>query len=172
MPKLIKLEAGRPVAAEDPYFDVLEEEPTPGQGAVILSFARLQAEGEDLLASGRTVGVRLNADEAVEALEPWLDRLSLVALAFPKFRDGRQYSQATLLRQRYGFKGELRAVGDVLREQGHFMVRCGFDAFAPADGSGPEDWAGVMARYRHVYQAAVDGREPNFVLRQRTLQGA
>lgn len=172
MQKLIRLEGGRPVAAEDPYLDVADEDPTPGQGAVILSLARFQAEGEALLAAGRDVGVRLNADEGVEQLAPWLDRLKLVALVFPKFRDGRQYSQAMLLRERFGYTGELRAVGEVLREQGHFMVRCGFDVFVPADGSGPEDWAAVMARYRRVYQAAADGREPNFLLRQKALEGA
>lgn len=165
MLKLIKLDQGRPAWVEDSYFDVPDEEPTPGQGDVLLSFARFVEEGEALAGAGRKVGVRLNADEPVEALAPHLDRVALVALVFPKFRDGRQYSQATLLRERYGYAGELRAVGDVLLEQGRFMARCGFDAFAPADGTGPEDWAGVLARYRHVYQTAADRREPNFALR-------
>jgi uncharacterized protein (DUF934 family) len=167
MPKLIRLGADGPTWAEDPFFDVADEDPTPGQGGVILSFARFQAEGEALLAEGRPVGVRLNADEPVEALQGVLDRLAVVALVFPKFRDGRQYSQATLLRQRYGYRGELRAVGEVLREQGRFMVLCGFDAFLPADGATPDDWAGVLARYRHVYQTAADGREPVFGVRLR-----
>ena len=169
MPKLIKLEAGAPVWAEDPFLDVADEDPTPGQGGVILSFQRFQAEGASLLDEGRVVGVRLNADEAVEALAYDLQRLAVVALIFPKFRDGRQYSQASILRGRLGYTGELRAVGDVLREQGRFMVRCGFDAFVPADGSTPEDWASVVARYRHVYQTAADRREPIF--RER-LKGA
>lgn len=168
MPKLIKLDAdGVPAWAEDAFFDVQEEDPTPGQGGVILSYARFQAEGQALLDQGRTVGVRLNADEAVEALAYDLPRLALVALAFPKFRDGRQYSQATLLRRRYGYQGEIRAVGDVLREQGHFMLRCGFDAFAPSDGATPDDWAEVASRYRHVYQTAADRRDPIFVERQK-----
>ncbi|HTK36358.1 MAG TPA: DUF934 domain-containing protein [Caulobacteraceae bacterium] len=170
MPKLIKLEGGAPAWAEDAFFDVLEEDPTPGQGGVILSLERFRSEGEALLAAGRDVGVRLDAGEEVEALVPWLDRLALVALEFPKFRDGRQYSQAALLRERYRYGGEVRAVGAVLLEQGHFMVRCGFDAFVPADGSGPDDWAGVMKRYRHVYQTAADGREPNFALRLRAAE--
>lgn len=168
MPKLIKLDAeGRPAWAEDPFLDVVEEDPTPGQGAVILSLARFQAEGQDLLKQGRPVGVRLGADEAIEVLADDLPRLSVVALSFPKFRDGRQYSQATLLRRRYGYAGEVRAVGDVLREQGHFMLRCGFDAFIPSDGSTPEGWAEVASRYRHVYQTAADRREPIFVERQK-----
>jgi uncharacterized protein (DUF934 family) len=93
--------------------------------------------------------------------------LALVALAFPKFRDGRQYSNGRVLRERFGFKGELRAVGDVLREQAGFMVRCGFDAFEPADGSTPEQWEHVTRRFRHVYQPAADGRAPAFVERGR-----
>ena len=75
----------------------------------------------------------------VAELAPWLDRLALVALVFPSFRDGRAYSQARLLRERHGFRGELRATGDVLRDQFLFLVRAGFDAFevrkdADADG--------------------------------------
>jgi uncharacterized protein (DUF934 family) len=172
MPKLIKLEAGQPTWVEDAFFDVADEDPTPGQGGVILSLARFQSEGQALLDEGRAVGVRLNADEPVEALAYDLPRLAVVSLVFPKFRDGRQYSQASLLRGRYGYAGEIRAVGEVLREQGRFMVRCGFDAFAPADGSTPEDWAAVVARYRHVYQTAADGREPIFVERQKGAANA
>ena len=172
MPKLIKLENGQPAWVEDAFLAVAEDEPTPGQGGVLLSLARFAAEGETLLAAGRQVGVRLEGGEAVEALAPHLHRLALVALDFPKFRDGRQYSQASLLRERYGYAGEVRAVGAVLREQGGFMVRCGFDAFVPADGSTPEDWAGVMGRYRYVYQSAADRREPNFALRLKAAERA
>src|SRR5438128_1657500 len=102
MPKLIRLEAGQPVWAEDSFLTVLDEDPTPGQGGVILSLGRFQAEGPALLDAGREVGVRLNADEGVEQIVGDLPRLKVVALAFPKFRDGRQYSQAMLLRGRYG----------------------------------------------------------------------
>jgi uncharacterized protein (DUF934 family) len=172
MPKLIKLVQGSAAWAEDPFLDVVDEDPTPGQGAVILPLARFNEEGEALLQAGRDVGVRLNADEGVEQLAPYLDRLKVVALTFPKFRDGRQYSQASLLRQRYGYAGEVRAVGAVLREQGGFMVRCGFDAFVPEDGATPEDWAAVAHRYRHVYQTAADGREPIFSLRLKAAEGA
>ena len=65
----------------------------------------------------------------VAELAPYLDRLALVALVFPTFRDGRAYSQARLLRERHGFRGELRATGQVLRDQFMFLVRAGFDAF-------------------------------------------
>jgi uncharacterized protein (DUF934 family) len=62
--------------------------------------------------------------------------------------------------------GEVRAVGDVLREQAGFMVRCGIDAFEPADGSSPEQWEHVTRRFRHVYQRAADGRTPAFAERE------
>jgi len=164
MPTLIRLQGGRMVLANDAYTQVADDEALP-PGDVIISLARFQAEGERLLGEGRSVGVRLESGEEVEALAYDLPRIALVALAFPKFRDGRHYSNARVLRERYGFKGEVRAVGDVLREQAGFMVRCGLDAFEPADGSTPDQWERVTRRFRHVYQRAADGREPAFAER-------
>ena len=92
--------------------------------------------------------------------------LSVVACTFPKYRDGRAFSAARLLRERYAFTGEVRAVGEVLRELANFMIRCGFDAFEIADGSTPEQWAATAKRYRHVYQRAADARPPAFVERE------
>ena len=166
MPRLIKLDGHDLSWAEDVFTDVADEDEIP-QGPVILSLARFQAEGDALISSNRPVGVRVSADEAIEDLAYDLPRLAVVALVFPKFRDGRHYSAARLLRERYHYTGEIRAVGDVLREQAGFMLRCGFDAFAPADGSTPEDWAGAGSRYRHVYQRATDERIPAFVERAR-----
>ena len=159
MPKLIKLAGG---AVDDVFTDVADEDAIP-DGAVILSLARFQAEGDALI--GRQVGVRIQSDEAVEDLAYDLPRIAVVALVFPKYRDGRAYTSARLLRERFGYGGEIRAVGDVLREQAGFMVRCGFDAFVPADGSSAEEWAAAASRYRHVYQRAADDRVPAFVER-------
>jgi uncharacterized protein (DUF934 family) len=167
MQKLIKLHGKNADWANDQYVHVTDEEPLPDRGGVILSLARFQVDGDALLEAGRAVGVRLEVDQDVEDLAYDLPRLSLVALAFPKFRDGRQYSSARLLRERFGFDGEVRAVGDVLREQAQFMVRCGFDAFEPSDGSTPQEWIGTAFRFRHVYQRAADDREPAFVERRR-----
>jgi len=164
MSKLIRLRAGVMASAEDP-FTSLDDERGLAPGDVILSLTRFQGDGDRLLGEGRAVGVRLQPDEAVEALAYDLPRLSLVALAFPKFRDGRAYSSARLLRERYGYGGEIRAVGEALREQAGFMVRCGMDAFEPADGSTPEQWARAADRFRHVYQRAADGRAPAFAER-------
>ncbi len=161
MPKLIKLSGGSAKAVDDPFTTVADEEPVPA-GDVIVSLGRYLNEGEALASQSRQVGVLLRSDEAVEALAYDLPRIPVVALSFPRFRDGRAYTSARLLRERFHFAGEVRAVGDVLREQAGFMVRCGFDAFAPADGSTPEQWAQASHRFRHVYQRAADGREPVF----------
>jgi uncharacterized protein (DUF934 family) len=164
MPTRIKLEDGAMVLAEDAFTHVADDQDI-ATGDVIVSLTRFQAEGEALLAQGRAVGVRLASDEEIEALVYDLPRLSVVALEFPKFRDGRAYTSARLLRERYGFAGEIRAVGDVIREQAGFMVRCGFDAFEPADGSSPVDFEAATHRYRHVYQRAADRRAPAFAER-------
>jgi uncharacterized protein (DUF934 family) len=166
MPMRIKVTHGHMAPVEDPFTTVADDVPLP-QGDVILSLTRFQAEGDQLLSDGRAVGVRLKSDEEVEALAYDLPRLAVVALEFPKFRDGRPYTNARILRERYGFAGEVRAVGDVLREQAVFMLRCGFDAFEPADGSGAQQWQAATQRFRHVYQRAADAREPAFVERAR-----
>ncbi|HEY0436820.1 MAG TPA: DUF934 domain-containing protein [Phenylobacterium sp.] len=164
MPTLIRLQDGAFALAEDPFTQVPDDQEIP-PGDVIVSLARFEAEGEGLLSEGRSVGVRLESHEAVETLAYDLPRIAVVALSFPKFGDGRAYSYARLLRERFGFKGQVRAVGDVLREQAGFMVRCGFDAFEPADGSTVEDWERATHRFRHAYQRSDDGRPAAYVER-------
>ncbi|WP_304190975.1 DUF934 domain-containing protein [Phenylobacterium aquaticum] len=164
MPTLVKLTEGAFSLVDDAFTAVPDEEDLP-QGDVIISLSRFQAEGDRLLSEGRAVGVRVEPAEEVEALAYDLPRLSVVALAFPKFTDGRAYSSARILRQRLGYRGEIRAVGDVVVEQGGHMIRCGFDAFAPADGSQPAQWAHVANRHRHVYQRAADTKAPAYVER-------
>jgi uncharacterized protein (DUF934 family) len=157
MPTLISLKAGAFALAEDPFTAVGDEQEMP-PGDVIVSLTRFQAEGGALLSEGRSAGVRLESHEEVEALAYDLPEISVVALAFPKFGDGRAYTAARLLRERFNYQGEVRAVGDVLREQAGFMVRCGFDAFEPADGSTVEVWERAAHRFRHAYQRSNDGR--------------
>jgi uncharacterized protein (DUF934 family) len=149
---------------EDDRFSLVGDEDEVPAGDVIVSLKRFMAEGEQLLAE-RQVGVKLGPTEAVEDLVYDLPRLALVALEFPTHRDGRNLSAARLLRQRYGYAGELRAIGEVLREQAQHMVRCGIDAFAAADESTPEIWDKAAHRYRHVYQRGADERLPAFVER-------
>jgi uncharacterized protein (DUF934 family) len=170
MPKHIRLDGQGARLVDDRFTDVADDTPTP-KGDIILSLTRYQAEGEALLADGRDIGVRVLPGESIDDLAYDLPRIPLVVLVFAKFRDGRPYSSARLLRERYGFTGEIRATGEVLREQAMFMVRCGFDAFEPADGSTPEQWMQAAGRFRHVYQRASDDREPVFVERGGALPG-
>ena len=162
MSTLIKYTANGATEIENAFVSVVDGEPVPQGADIIVSLGRIKAEGEALLASGVRVGVQLEPAEAVEELAELLPRLALVAVAFPKFRDGRAYTSATLLRQRLGFNGEVRAVGDVLREQAYVMTRCGIDAFVPADGSSAAEWSRAAGHFRHVYQTAADGRTPAF----------
>ncbi|GAA4407194.1 DUF934 domain-containing protein [Quisquiliibacterium transsilvanicum] len=110
------------------------------------------------------LGVLLDPADDPAALAGDLDALELVAVTFPAFTDGRGYSIARLLRERLGWKGELRAVGDVLRDQLFYMSRCGFDSFALADGESAEDALRHFGTFSEPYQAAVD-RGPLFARR-------
>ncbi len=159
MPRLIELANGQARWADDAFVNVTDEDAIPDTGDVILSLARFEAEGDALLSSNsRRVGVRVESDQEIEVLAYDLPRIAVVALAFPKFRDGRAFTSARLLRERFNYEGQVRAVGDVLQEQVGFMVRCGFDAFEPSDGATPEVLAKAANRFRHVYQRAADDR--------------
>ena len=108
--------------------------------------------------------VRIEAGDDARALIPALDRLALIEISFPSFRDGRGYSSARVLREA-GYQGELRAAGDVLVDQIVMMRRCGFDSFAP---EAPIDQAALdatLTRFPHVYQPAADGAVPVWKLR-------
>jgi uncharacterized protein (DUF934 family) len=116
------------------------------------------------LNQSNATAVRLEPDEDARALIPHLDRLQLIEVAFPKFRDGRGYSTARILREA-GFTGELRAEGDILVDQIAFLQRCGFDSFAPEKPLNPADVDAALARFAHAYQRAADGAVPIWKLR-------
>jgi uncharacterized protein (DUF934 family) len=108
--------------------------------------------------------VRVEAGEDVRKLIPHFGRLKLVEIAFPRFRDGRGYSSARILREN-GYRGELRAEGDVLVDQILFMRRCGFDSFAPHTPLDPRLVEEALARFPYVYQSAADDAVPVWKLR-------
>jgi uncharacterized protein (DUF934 family) len=118
----------------------------------------------DFLAGGNFAAVRIEPGEDARELVPHLGRLKLVEIAFPKFRDGRGYSSAAVLRQA-GFTGEIRAAGDVLVDQIGFMRRVGFDSFAPNQPLDPEVVQATLDRYPYVYMKAADGKTPVWALR-------
>jgi uncharacterized protein (DUF934 family) len=150
---------------DDPWVAVADDVALPALGPVIVSLDRWQAERDALLARGGLLGVRVASHQLATEFAADLAHFDLVALEFPSFRDGRAYSTARLLRERYGFSGELRAVGNVLRDQFMFMHRCGFDAFEVADESQVEVWRKAMDEISLWYQPAADGRIPLTTLR-------
>jgi len=116
------------------------------------------------LGQTNATAVRLESDEDARALIPHLDRLALIEVSFPAFRDGRGYSSARILREA-GYVGELRAQGDVLVDQIAFMRRCGFDSFVPDKPLDPAAVERALGRYDAVYQKAADERTPVWALR-------
>lgn len=151
---------------EDSFIAVSDEDTLP-EGPIIVSLERWQAEREVLSARNTPLGVRLKSGQEPSVIADDLDKLSVVALEFPAYRNGRAYSYARLLRERYGYKGELRAVGNVLRDQFQFMIRCGFDALEVSDNITPEIWAECSSFFSHYYQPATDGKPTVLSLRQR-----
>lgn len=135
-------------------------------GKQIVPLAVWQARKAAILASGQPVGVWLDSHEGPEAIAADLTSFALVAVNFPKFADGRGYSTARLLRERYGYRGELRAIGDVLHDQLFLMKRCGFDAFAVRADKDIRAALAGLGDFSEAYQAAVDQPQPLF--RRRT----
>ncbi len=114
----------------------------------------------------RDAGVWLDSDEAVESLiegdpDGWSNS-PVIALNFPAFNDGRALSSANILRRKYGFSGEIRAVGDVRRDQLEQMMRCGFNAFQMAEGHDPEAAIAGLKSFSENYQITADRQEPLF----------
>src|SRR4029077_7793750 len=155
---------------EDRYVRVDDDAPIPERDPSIMSAMRFLAEADALIRRDGSLGVAWPNNRRVAELEPWLGHLALVALHFPKFRDGRAYSQARLLRETYGFRGTLRATGDVLRDQFHFLIRAGFDSFQVKKLADARVFAEAAARYSVVYQPSADGRVP--ALRRRVQRAA
>jgi uncharacterized protein (DUF934 family) len=144
--------------ATDIFFHLADGAELPGDGPVLVSAARFLENPEALLKRRGKVGVIWPNNRDLDDLVPWLDRLALVALVFPTFRDGRAYSQARLLRERHGYEGELRATGQVLRDQFVFMLRAGFDAFDVKKQADAEAFGEAARRYSVFYQPTGDGR--------------
>lgn len=144
---------------EDRWQHVADAAELP-DGPVIVSWTRWQKERGALLERGQTLGVRLPNTVNVSDIAADLPALAVVALEFPKFSDGRAHSQARLLRERYGYRGEIRAVGDVLRDQLLFMARNGFDAFELRADRSLEDALKAFDEFTVTYQAAADQPVP------------
>jgi uncharacterized protein (DUF934 family) len=145
---------------EDRYVYIGEEEPIPDRVPVIVPAKRFLENTDALIRRDGSLGVAWPNDRRIAELAPWLGHLALVALQFPKFRDGRAYSQARLLRETYGFGGTLRATGDVLRDQFQFLFRAGFNSFEVKKPADARVFAEAVGRYSVFYQPSADGSVP------------
>ena len=144
---------------EDRFTRLGDEDALPGSGGVLVSYSRFSAEREALLSRDGDLGVWLDSNESPTQLADDLDRLAVVACNFPAFNDGRAFSYARLLRERLGFKGEVRAIGEVMLEQITFMVRSGFSTFELKDLKELDEFKRVCDEVRVVYQPTGDGRQ-------------
>jgi uncharacterized protein (DUF934 family) len=157
---LIRVEEGRANAfADDPFVTVADDAALPAEGGAIVSLTRFQNERESLLARNAPIGVRLKAAESPEQLGGDVQRLSVVALEFPQFKDGRAFSWARMLRTRLGFTGEVRAVGDFLYDQIAYQRRVGFDAWEVPAGFTLAQFQRALAEMTDVYQPSTDGKK-------------
>ena len=130
------------------------------EGSVILPFLFWQANRDILLKSKKNHAIWIDGSIETESLVDDLEFFSIIALDFPTFKDGRSYSHARLLRERYGYKGELRAIGDVLQDQLFFMQRCGIDCFQIRDDKDIEQALNSFEAFSMCYQAAADDTIP------------
>ena len=138
-------------------------------GPILVPLAVWNARRLELLARGDPIGVWLKPDDEPGDIAGDLDKLALVAVHFPKFGDGRGYSTGALLRTRFGYRGELRAFGDVGRDQLFYLARCGFDAFRLADHRDPESALASFSDFTVRYQGSVDDPVPLY--RKRAVPG-
>jgi uncharacterized protein (DUF934 family) len=167
MAKLIK---DRRIVADT--WQLLESAPeadpaaTPASGDLIVPLSLWIAKRGDFGARTGRIGVWLDAHEGPEAIANDVGRFPVIALRFPKFGDGRAYSTARLLRERYGYKGELRAVGDVLHDHLYFMEQCGFDAFALREDQDADKALATFSTFSDGYQTSYLRPAPLFRRRQ------
>jgi uncharacterized protein (DUF934 family) len=148
--------------AEDHFAFITDEAPLPDHpvlGGIMVSLARFRKDREALLARNTPIGVKLLANENPELLGDDVARLSVIALDFPKFRDGRAFSWARMLRTRLGFTGEIRAVGHYLYDQINYQKRVGFNAWELPDDFTIEQFNRALTEMTNVYQPSTDGRK-------------
>ena len=129
-------------------------------GDVIVPLKLWVAEKHALLKREGKIGVRLESDDLAEMIAGDLEHFAVIAIDFPIYRDGRGYSQARILRDRYGYEGELRAVGDVLKDQMFYLHRVGFNAFEPRADRDIEDALKSLKDFSVTYQPAADDPLP------------
>lgn len=151
---------------DDPWRTVADDAELPFGRHVIVTLDRWRAERDTLVGRNAPLGLRLKSDQRPDEVVPDLHHFDVIALEFPTFRDGRAYSTARRLRERFGYRGEVRAVGEVLRDQWAFMRRCGFDAFEVERADAERAWAESEGEIGVAYQPAADRRPAVMALRR------
>lgn len=149
---------------EDTWLKVELEAELPVSGKVLLPYATWLA-GEFDSSSYEAVGVWIPNDTVFDSSTDKLNQVSVVAIDFPVFSDGRAYTLARQLRERFDYQGELRAIGDVLQDQLFFMTRCGFNSFAVREDKSIEEALTALKPFSNAYQAALDKPQPLFAER-------
>ncbi len=158
MHRLIK---GNTVVTDDWQVVARDHEGELPSGKLLVPL-QLWLQEKDNDSGERQLAPWIDSDEEVEPVADKLAGEPLIGINFPKFSDGRGFSTARLLRERYGFEGELRAIGHVIRDQLFYLRRCGFDAFALREGTDPEEALASLADFSVIYQAATDTDTPLF----------
>ena len=131
-------------------------------GDILVPVNLWQQQGSELAQHGGTVGVWLVGNEEIETVAELLIKAPVVAIQFPKFVDGRGFSMARLLRERYGYQGEIRAIGEIIRDQLYLLQRCGFNAFEFGAEVDLAEARKSLADFSDAYQVAVDQPVPLF----------
>jgi uncharacterized protein (DUF934 family) len=160
------LECGRFVG--DPWQKLADDAALPPDRCIV-SLSRLQQDEAVRTAPHLRLGVALPVDQPAEVLAPYLDRLSLVAVNFPTFRDGRGFTQARSLREHLAFSGEIRATGNVLPDQYTFLLRCGITTVETHDDADPAAWQKAADCFSFAYQPSVL-EEPLLLGLRRTMR--
>ncbi|RLT98678.1 DUF934 domain-containing protein [Ketobacter sp.] len=154
---------------DDSYTQVTDVSQMPASGDILVALDLLLENPSVLPAQGGAwdgkIGIKVTGDVEPEALVEYLDKVDLIAIEFPVFRDGRGYSLARILRDRLGFQGELRACGDVLRDQMFYMQRCGFNSFEPRDDRSIEEALNGLSDFTVTYQADAVEKRPIYLRR-------
>lgn len=145
---------------DDAWLYLGADDAVPAAGDVVVSLPRFLADTAALLARPARLGVRIEPGEGVADLVPHLARIALVCVAFPSMADGRGLSYARELRERHRYTGEIRAVGDVIRDLVHGMHRCGINAFEPKEGQSFEGIIGAIDDFSNAYQGDVHEARP------------
>ncbi len=152
--------------ADDPWVTLkYDMEASVEHQDIIISLERWQAEREQFIDRNSRLGLRLKSDQSPTLVANDLEYFDVIALEFSVFKDGRAFSYARLLRDRFGYRGELRAAGEVLRDQLLFMHRCGFNAYEVADESMLDNWYEALSEISISYQPATDDRSSVLELR-------